>query len=252
TQIVGVMPRGVKFPANTDAWVPLTIDTSAPRDTRMLNVFGRLNDGVGITQAETELNGIAARLEQAYPGTNANIEADVMTFNQRMNGGPIRDVFLMLLAAVSLLLLIACANVANLLIARAVARTREISVRIALGASRRTIIGQLLTESVTLGVLGGVLGFGLAWIGVSLFDRAVQDVGKPYWIVFSFDWRVFGWLAIACVGTGLIFGRAPGLQLARTDTNEVLKDGTRGTTSGRGRRLTSSLVVLEMALTLAL
>src|SRR5690606_12088245 len=154
TQIVGVMQKGVRFPANSDAWVPLPRSMSDARDNRVLNVFGRLKPGVSIEQAETELNGIAARLEQAHPATNRNIEADVMTFNQRMNGGPIRAVFLMLLAAVSLLLLIACANVANLLIARAVARTREISVRIALGASRRTIIGQLLTESVTLGVLG--------------------------------------------------------------------------------------------------
>lgn len=252
TQIVGVMQEGVRFPANSDAWVPLVPNTAAPRDARNLNVFGRLQKSVGMDQAETELNGIAARLEQAYPATNRNIEADVMTFNQRMNGGPIRVIFLMLLAAVSLLLLIACANVANLLIARAVARTREISVRIALGASRRAIITQLLTESVTLGCLGGILGLGLAYMGVALFDRAVADVGKPYWIIFTFDWRVFGWLALACVGTGLLFGFAPALQLARTDTNEVLKDGSRGASSGRGRWLTSSLVVIEMAFTLAL
>lgn len=252
TQIVGVMQKGVRFPASSDAWLALQRTGSEARDDRSLNVFGRLKPGVSLTQAETELNGIAARLEQAHQATNRNIEADVMTFNERMNGGPIRVVFLMLLAAVSLLLLIACANVANLLIARAVSRTREVSVRIALGASRRTIIAQLLTESVTLGVLGGLLGLGLAWIGVNLFDRAVQDVGKPYWIVFTFDWRVFGWLALACVGTGLIFGLAPALQLARTDTNEVLKDGTRGSTSARGRWLTSSLIIVEMAFTLAL
>ena len=252
TEIVGVMQKGVEFPSNAAAWIPLQPTGAEARDTRNLNVFGRLQPGVSIEQAETELNGIAARLEQAYPATNKNIEADVMTFNQRMNGGPIRVVFLMLLAAVSLLLLIACANVANLLIARAVARTREISVRIALGASRRTIVAQLLTESVVLGCLGGLLGLGLAYVGVTLFDRAVADVGKPYWIAFTFDWKVFGWLAAACVGTGLIFGLAPALQLARTDTNEVLKDGSRGATSGRGRWLTGSLVVIEMAFTLAL
>jgi predicted permease len=252
TEIVGVMQPGVKFPANSDAWLALRPTGAELRDARNLNVFGRLNAGVSIAEAETELNGIAARLEQAYPATNKNIGADVMTFNQRMNGGPIRVVFLMLLAAVSVLLLIACANVANLLIARAVARTREISVRIALGASRRTIVTQLLTESVVLGCLGGLLGLGLAYVGVTLFDRAVADVGKPYWINFTFDWKVFGWLALACVGTGLIFGLAPALQLARTDTNEVLKDGSRGATSGRGRWLTSTLVVAEMAFTLAL
>lgn len=255
TEIVGVLPRGVKFPANSDAYVPLDLTNSADRtrrDARWLQVVGRLNKGVSVTEAQTELGGIAARLEQAHPKTNKNISVIVQTFNERQNGGPIRVVFLMLLAAVSLLLLIACANVANLLIARAVARTREIGVRIALGASRRTILAQLLTESVMLGCLGGLLGLGLAYVGVTLFDKAVQDVGKPYWIVFTFDWKVFGWLAMACVGTGLIFGLAPAIQLARTDTNEVLKDASRGATAGRGRWLTSSLVVVEIAFTLAL
>jgi predicted permease len=253
TEIVGVLPRGVKFPQNSDAYIPLKPTTEMQRrENRGVEVFGRLHAGVGTAEAETELAGIAARLEKAYPDTNKNMSAQVETFNQRQNGGPIRVVFLMLLAAVSLLLLIACANVANLLIARAVARTREVGVRIALGASRKTIVAQLLTESVVLGCLGGLLGLGLAYIGVTLFDRAVQDVGKPYWIVFTFDWRVFGWLALVCVGTGVVFGLAPALQLARTDTNEVLKDASRGATAGRGRRLTGALVVIEMAFTLAL
>lgn len=253
TEIVGVMPPDVMFPNNNEAWIPLIATASQlKRDSRSLEVFARLAPGVGQAEAQTELSGIAARLEQAYPQTNRNRGVLVQTINQRQNGGPIRVVFLMLLAAVSLLLLIACANVASLLVARAVARTREIGVRIALGAGRRTIVAQLLTESVVLGVLGGILGLGIAYIGVTLFDRAVADVGKPYWIKFTFDWKVFGWLAMVCVGTGLIFGLAPALQLARTDTNEVLKDASRGQTSGRGRWLTSSLVVIEMAFTLAL
>ncbi|MEX2271531.1 MAG: ABC transporter permease [Vicinamibacterales bacterium] len=253
TEIVGIMPRGVKFPNQAEAWIPLQVtEERRKRDFRGMEVFGRLKGGMSVAEAQTELAGIAARLEQAYPATNKNMGVLVQTFNERQNGGPIRIMFLMLLTAVSLLLLIACANVANLLIARAVSRTREIAVRIALGAARRTIVAQLLTESVLLGCLGGILGLACAYIGVTLFDRATTDVGKPYWILFTFDWRVFGWLALACVGTGLVFGLAPALQLARTDTNEVLKDASRGATTGRGRWLTSSLVVLEVAFTLAL
>ena len=252
TEIVGVMAPGVQFPEISEAWIPIQPRTDEARDARTLSVFGRLRGGVGMGEAQTEMSAITARLEREYPASNAHSGALVQTFNDQQNGGPIRVVFLMLLAAVCLLLLIACANVANLLIARAVARTREIAVRMALGASRRAVIAQLLTESVLLGCLGGALGLGLAYLGVTLFDRAVADVGKPYWIVFTFDWRVFGWLALVCVGTGLAFGLAPALQLARTNSNDALKDGARGATSARGRWLTSSLVIVEMALTVAL
>ena len=153
TEVVGVMAPGVQFPDTIEAWIPIQ-PAADTRDNRILNVFGRLKAGVGIGEAQTEMAGITARLEREYPTTNAHAGALVQTFNQQQNGGPIRVVFLMLLAAVSLLLLIACANVANLLIARAVARTREIAVRIALGTSRRTIVAQLLTESVVLGCPG--------------------------------------------------------------------------------------------------
>ena len=252
TEVVGIMPPGVQFPQISEAWVPMLPQDTDKRDARSLTVFGRLKSTVGAGEAQTEMSAIAARLEREYPTTNAHAGVLLQTFNEQQNGGPIRVVFLMLLAAVSLLLLIACANVANLLIARAVARTREIAVRIALGAGRRTIVAQLLTESVVLGCLGGIVGLAFAYLGVTLFDRAVADVGKPYWITFTFDWHVFGWLAVVCVGTGLTFGLAPALQLARTDSNDSLKDGARGATSGRGRWLTSGLVIAEMAFTLAL
>ena len=175
------------------------------------------------------------------------------TFNERFNGGRIRLVFLSLMGAVGFVLLIACANVANLLLSRSVSRMREVAVRVALGASRLRIVVQLLAESVLLASIGGVLGLALASIGVRLFDRAVADVGKPYWITFSMDWMVFGFLAAVCVGTGIIFGIAPALQVSRTSVHDVLKQGGRGQSGGvRARRFTSVMVVFQIALTLVL
>ena len=138
-----------------------------------------------------------------------------MTFNDRFNGGPIRVVFLALMGAVGFVLLIACANVANLLLSRSARRSREIALRIALGASRGRVIRQLLVESTLLAFLGGIIGFGLSLVGVELFDMAVADVGKPYWIKFTMDATVFAFLVAVCFATGIIFGivaRASGLE----------------------------------------
>jgi predicted permease len=150
-------------------------------------------------------------------------------------------------------LVIACANVANLYLARGLTRQREIAVRVALGATRARIVRQLLIESVILGCVSGVFGLLLSLIGVRLFDRAVADVGKPYWIVFSMDYRVFGFLALVCVLTGIVFGLAPALQISRTNVNEVLKEGGRGTAgSRRARWMSSTMVVVELMLTIVL
>ena len=252
--IVGVMPEGMMFPSQSELWVPLMKVPEDTRASRYINVFGRLRDDATAKQAQTELNGIAARLAAAYPDTNKEFAAVVVeTFAKRFNGGQIRTVMLAMMGAVSFVLLIACANVANLLLSRSVHRSREIAVRIALGATRWRVVRQLLVESVCLGVMGGVLGLGLAAIGVRLFDRAVADSGKPYWVVFTMDYTVFGFLAIVCVLTGIIFGLAPALQVTKTNVNEVLKEGGRGNAGGvRARWLTGTMVVLELALTLVL
>src|SRR6185295_2399124 len=166
------------------------------------------------------------------PSTNKDIKAVVISFNDRVNGGPIRAIFLSLMGAVAFVLLIACANVANLLLARSAHRAREISVRVSIGASRWRIIRQLLVESVLLALIGGVLGLGLSIIGIRLFDAATQDVGKPYWIQFTLDGRVFAYLAAICLGTGVVFGLAPALHVAKTDVNEILKEGGRSGSAG--------------------
>ena len=253
--IIGVMPEGEQFPSNTEIWTPIIPNTAQQkRDSRFLQVFGRLRPEVSRLQAETELNGIAARLASAYPDTNKDYpKVRVETFNERFNGGNIRQVMLAMMGAVGFVLLIACANVANLQLSRSVHRSREVAVRIALGATRWRVIRQLLVESVLLGVLGGVLGLGLALVGVRLFDAAVAGSGKPYWVIFTMDYTVFGFLAAICVVTGVLFGLAPALQVTKTNVNEVLKEGGRGNAGGRRARwLTGTMVVLELALTLVL
>jgi putative ABC transport system permease protein len=253
--IIGVMPDAMKFPTNAEMWAPfIPTAEQEKRGNRPLAVFGRLKDGSTRAQAQTEMNTIANRLATQYPDTNKEFtRIAVATFNDRFNGGPIRAVFLSMMGAVGFVLLIACANVANLLLSRSAHRSREIAVRIALGATRWRVIRQLLVESIVLGFIGGGLGLLLALVGVRLFDAAVQDVGKPYWIVFTMDYVVFGFLAGICVLTGILFGLAPALQVSKTNVNEVLKEGGRGTSGGRRARwLSSTMVVVELALTIVL
>ena len=253
--IVGVMPEGMEFPTGAEVWVPLVPDEGQQkRDARFMGAFGRLRKEASRTQAQTELNGIAQRLAAAYPDTNKEFTGVlIQTFNERFNGGRIRDVMLAMLGAVGFVLLIACANVANLQLTRSVQRTREVAIRIALGATRWRVIRQMLVESVLLGLMGGVLGLGLASVGVRLFDAAVSNAGKPYWIQFTMDWTVLGYLAAICVLTGVLFGLAPALQVTRTNVNEVLKEGGRGNAGNRRARwLTGTMVVVELALTIVL
>jgi putative ABC transport system permease protein len=254
--VIGVMPEGFKFPQNADMWQPLSQMPGLlkqARNLRQLEVFGKLAEGSTRELAQAELLGLSQRLMRDYADTNKDTEAQVLTFNERQNGGPIRAVFLSLLGAVAFVLLIACANVANLLLARAANRAREISVRVSLGASRRRIVRQLLIESLLLAVISALLGLALAVVGIRVFDAAVQDVGKPYWIQFTMDIRVFAYLALICIGTAVMFGLAPALHIAKTDVNEILKEGGRSGSAGmRVRRWASALVVAELALTLVL
>ncbi|MBI4477875.1 MAG: ABC transporter permease, partial [Acidobacteria bacterium] len=204
--IIGVMPEGMKFPTNADLWVPFIPNAEQEkRSTRLLGVFGRMRDEVTREQTQAEMSALAARLARQYPDSNKDLGAAVQTFNDRFNGGPIRLVFLTLMGAVGFVLLIACANVANLLLARSAQRAREVAVRVSLGATRRRVVRQLLLESLILGIISGALGLLLSFVGVSLFDRAVADVGKPYWITFTMDARVFSFLALVCIATSIIF-----------------------------------------------
>ncbi len=252
--IVGVMPKGMKFPMNADMWIPLVpAGEFEKRDDRNVRAAGRLADGVSLAKARVELAAIARRLEKDYPKSNQGVQSRIVPYNDEFNGGQVRIVFLALLGAVGFVLLIACANVANLLLARSLARSREISIRTALGAGRWRVVRQLLVESVLVGVLGGAVGLLIALWGVRMFDLAVASVNKPYWIVFRMDFTVFGYLAAICLATGILFGLAPALQLSRVDLSSTLKEGGRGASGGaRTRYLSGALVVTEVSLSIVL
>jgi predicted permease len=255
TEIIGVMPEGFRFPISAELWQPLrSTKQMEKRDWRGVSVFGRLKDGITLGENRSEMELIARRLEKEHPESNKGVSVSVITFNERFNGGQIRVVFLALLGAVGFVLLIACANVANLLLSRAINRTKEVSIRVALGASRWRVVRQLLVESVLLSAIGGALGLGIALFGVRAFGLAVADVGKPYWIRFTMDFTVFGYVALICVLTGILFGIAPALHATRVDFAERLKESGRGAGGGsrRMRVLSGSLVTFEIALSVVL
>lgn len=249
--IIGVMPKGYRFPSGVDMWMPLVPTADfLKRDNRRFMAYGILKPGVTIQQASAEWDGIAHRLAQQYP-VDKDVATSIETFHDRYNGGPIKVIFLLMLAAVGFVLLIACADVANMMLSRALVRKREISIRAALGASRWRVIRQLLIESVLLSILGGLVGFGLALLGVHWFDLATQEV-RPSWIAFTMNYAVFGYFAALCILSGLLFGTAPALRASRADLNEILKEGARSAGRRREGWLTSVLVVFQFALTLVL
>jgi putative ABC transport system permease protein len=250
--VVGVMPPGFSFPDDrTDIWRPMAMSAQQTqnRQGKWLSVIGRLRAGVSIEQAQAEMDAIARQLEQQYPAANADSGVRLVPLHEEIVG-KVSGLLLILLSAVGFVLLIACANIANLLLARASSRQKEIAVRAALGASRRRLIGQLLMESLLLAAMGGVLGLLMAlWGSDALIALSPGNI--PRLQEAGMDGRVFGFTLLLALLTTLIFGLAPSWQASKPDLNEALREG-RGAASGSGRRLRSLLVVAEVAISVVL
>jgi putative ABC transport system permease protein len=251
--VVGILPPNFSFYEPTDLYVPIATENTlwiSMRENRSgLLAVGRLNNGVSVPQAQADLDTVAANLRAAFPEINAKMGISMRPIFADVVGETGKTLTL-LFAAVGFVLLIACVNVANLLLARGNARQREIAVRTALGAGRWRIARQLLTESVTLGLMGGLGGLLIAAVGTDALVAAVPG-SLPRIDHLGIDWRVMAFALVASIGTGILFGVAPALQALRTDVQDSLKSGGRGSTSGR-HGVQHALVVCEVALALIL
>ena len=250
--IVGVMPPGFAFPIREQVWVPLRLDLARTKrgEGREVAVYGRLRDGVTPDRAQAEMSAIASALAREYPQTNRNLGALIEPYESAVIGKRPADLLWMMLGFSVVVLLIACANVAGLMVGRASTRTRELAIRSALGAGRRRVIFQLLLESLLLSAAGALLGLALARAGVELFNAALAsnvDNAPPFWMHIAVDRAALLFTLGLTLLSGLACGLLPALQASRADVNQVLKDEGRGATGLRIGWLSRLLVVGELA-----
>jgi putative ABC transport system permease protein len=243
--VVGVMPRDLVLPQPGDLWVPLTFDSSPDmkqRKAHFLRPIGRLKPGVSLAQAQADTDLIAKRLEQQFPDSNTGWNLRLVSLREQLVGSSRTPLFI-LFGAVGFVLLIACANVANLLLVRAATRQKEVALRTALGASRLRIMRQMITESLLLSIIGGALGALLATWGVQLLVKLSENSIPPTANV-KIDMTVLGFTLLISVATGLLFGLAPALRTAKVDLIDSLKEGVRGGGEGTFKNRTRSLLVV--------
>jgi predicted permease len=247
-QVVGVMPPGFKFPENRQLWLPLTpLAHREPRDARNLMVFARLTDGASLEQADEEARAVTSRLASSFAETNGQWSAQARDLRAELIPTDVSLVIWLMMGAATLVLIIACSNVANLLLARATVRRREISLRAALGAGRARIVKQLLTESVVFGLVSVPIGLAIAYAGTQLLASSMPPDQIPYYIQWRIDWRSITYAVTVSVVTALIFGLVPAWQATSGTLHDELKEGTRGN-SGTRSIARNVLVVAQVAL----
>jgi putative ABC transport system permease protein len=247
--IVGVMPPGFAFPDVTEVWTPLRVDPLREKrgQGETLEVMGRLRRGVSLDAARAEMAGLAKAIAAEYPATHQGREAVVKPWMEEALGDEMPNLLWTMLVACLFVLLIACTNVASLMMARVSRRTREIAIRSSLGANRTRLIGQLLFESVLLSMLGGALGVALAYAGVRLFNAAIAGSSPPFWIKIAIDPAALLFTLGMTLLAALVSGLLPALQASKADVGEILKDEGRGSSSLRLGKLSRVVVVLEVA-----
>jgi putative ABC transport system permease protein len=252
--VIGVMAADFRFPGVEQLWTPLTLDPAKSERGKgePFGVLGRLRPGVTVDQAGAEMAAISHSLAVEFPHSNRGFAATVEPIMHRFMDKPARYLLYTMLVAVCCVLLIACINVASLITSRASQRTREIAIRTALGAARRQVIAQILTESLILALVGTGAGLGLAWAGIELFNRAILVKNPPTWIHIALDMPALLFTLGATLAAAVISGLLPAIQISRTQLNEVLKDEGRGSTSLRLGWLSRAVVVAELALSCTL